>query len=98
METIDKEICQPAIAYLVIALIILFIKTIVRLKYRPFNLFAFSTQMGSIILCAIVLVGFCNFSYNISWILAFGLILCTLIESIIAIKNWISFQPNKQNN
>ena len=96
MENIEKHIYQPAIAYLVITLIILFIKTLVRLKYRPFNLFAFGTQIGSIILCAIVLIGFCNFSCNFSWIIAIGLILCSLIQSIIAIKNWISFQPNKQ--
>jgi len=90
------DICKPGFAYFVIALIILCVKTIIRFKYRPFNPVAFCSQFGSIILCTILLFGFCNYSHNIAWIITIMFILGTLGESIIAIKNWTS--SNKQHN
>jgi len=90
------NICKPGFVYFVIALIILCVKTIIRFKYRPFNLVAFCSQLGSIILCTILLFGFCNYSYNIAWIITIMFILGTLTELIIAVKNWTSL--NKQDN
>ena len=96
MEQINNMKCRPAFVYSVIALIILCIKTLIRLNYRPFNFVAFCTQFGSIILCALVLIGLCNISCDMAWGLIVIFIVCTLAESFMAVKKWISYQNNKK--
>ncbi|QKF94881.1 hypothetical protein QKU48_gp1423 [Fadolivirus algeromassiliense] len=91
MEQFNDIKCRPVFVYSVIGLIVLCIKTLIRLKYRPFNLIAFFTQLGSIVLCALVLIGMCNISCDMAWGLTIILVLCTLAESFIVTKKWISY-------
>ncbi len=96
MDQFNNITCKPVVVYSVIALIILCIKTIIRLIYRPFNFIAFCTQFGSIILCALVLMGVCNISCNMAWILVIVLIMGTLMESFVAVKKWSSTNNNNK--
>ena len=94
MENIDMTTCKPAFIYFIIMLILICTKTIIRLKFRPFNLVALGGQLGSMVLCTIISIGICNFSCKISWVMAIILIMFTLCELVIAVRKWIAPKSN----
>ena len=87
--------CKPALYYLIIAIIVLCIKTIIRTRYRPLNIIAIANQFVSIILCSIIIIGVYNLSEKISWTICIIFITSMIIESIITIKHLLD---KKQGN
>lgn len=84
----DTKICKPALIYLVIALIMLCVGIIIKLD--TFNLSATCSQLSSIILCTLILMGLCSIAPSISWAITIIFILCTISALISIIMNWIS--------
>lgn len=84
----DTKICKPALIYLVIALIMLCVGIIIRLD--TFNLGATCSQLSSIILCTLILMGLCSVAPSISWAITIIFILCTISAIISIIMNWVS--------
>lgn len=86
----DSKICKPALIYLVIALIMLCVGIIIRID--SFNLTATCSQLSSIILCTLVLMGICTFAPQLSMAFTIIFIICTIIALISMIMEWIA-QP-----
>lgn len=84
----DSKICKPALIYLVISLIMLCI--VVILSLNTFNLGATCSQLSSIILCTLILMGLCSFAPDIAWIITAIFVICTISALVSIIMNWVS--------
>jgi len=89
----NNEICKPVFVYVLISLIIMCIGVIIRSQFRPINFVAIGSQLGSTILCAVILMGLCNYSIKIAWGCVILFILITLIGLITIINNWMTYNP-----
>mgnify|MGYP006898473997 CR=1 FL=1 len=84
----DKTICKPALVYLVIAIIMMCVGVLLRLS--TIDLIATFSQLFSIILCTLLLMGLCSIAHEISWIITTIFIICTISGIIAMIMNWIA--------
>jgi hypothetical protein len=91
---VNKIVCKPALVYLVIALILLCVGIL--LKLDTFNITASLSQLSSIVLCTLVLMGICNIAPEISWIFVIIFILCTLSGLAALVLNLVN--PNMQQH
>lgn len=82
----ESKICKPAMVYLVIALIILFIGIL--MKLNTFNIGTTFIQLSSIIICTLILMGICAVSPTISWIITIIFIICTISVLSGMLMNW----------
>ena len=84
-----KSICQPALVYLVIALIMLCVGVLIKLS--TFNIAETFSQLSSIALCTLLLVGICNsVSPTVSWVFTAIFILLTISTIIGILTRWIN--------
>ena len=88
MDNINKYICKPAVVYFVVALIMLCVGIIIKLD--TFNLTATFSQLSSIIICTLILMGLCTIAPQISWIITIIFLLCTVSTVTAMITNWIA--------
>lgn len=82
----DKIICNPALVYIVISIIVL--NVTVLLKLPTDEVIITFSQLTSIIIVTLILMGICNISPEISWIV-------TTISLIITITMIVSMLINK---
>lgn len=74
-DTFFSPICKPAFIYLVIALIMLCIGVL--LKLSMYNIAITASQFFAIIICTLLLMGICEISPEISWVITGIFIICT---------------------
>ena len=86
--SMQPTICQPALIYLVIALIMVFIGILMRLN--TFNIGTTFCQLSSILLCTLILMGLCAIAPGISWVITIIFIICTISVLIGMIMNWFN--------
>jgi hypothetical protein len=84
----DTDICKPALIYLIIALIMLCVGVL--LKLDTISLFAACSQLMSIILCTLLLIGLCSIVPELSWVITVIFIICTISTVISMILNWLA--------
>ena len=90
------KICKPALIYLVVAVIMLAVGVI--LRFESFNLGVTCSQFCSIILCTVVLAGFCSIGTpEISWIITAIFLLCTFSGIVAMIMNLFNPAPTAYN-
>ena len=88
MDKFDKTMCKPALVYLVVALIILCVGVL--LKLNIFNLITTFSQLISILLCTLLLMGLCSIAPEIAWVITTIFIILTITGILAMIMNWIA--------
>ena len=83
----DKFVCKPAIVYLVVSLIMLFTGIIIRMS--TINMATTFSQLSSVLICTLLLMGLCNIAPEISWIITIIFILCTIVGLATMVINMI---------
>jgi len=81
----DKIMYQPALFYVVIALIMLSISIL--LKLNAIDLAEIFSQIFSIIIFALILIGINDISLEMSWIVSTIIIICTVSMTMVLIIN-----------
>jgi len=82
----DKIICNPALVYIVITIIVLNVTILLKLSTN--DLIITFSQLTSIIIVTLILMGICNISLQTSWII-------TTISLIITLSMIISMMVNR---
>lgn len=79
----ESVICKPALVYLVIALVLLFVVTLMNPGMSSFG--DILRQIFGIAVCTLILMGLCAITPQISWIITWIFIFLTLwwIGSVI---------------
>ena len=72
----ETRICPPAMVYLIIALIMLFVGILINLN--TFNIATTFSQLSSILLCTLILMGICAIAPGVSWLFVIVFVLCTI--------------------
>lgn len=85
----DSRVCQPAMIYLIIALVLLFVAILINLN--SFNIGTAFSQLSSILICTLILMGICAVAPGLSWLFVIIFIICTLSGLLGAVVNW--FRP-----
>ena len=85
---INKIVCNPALVYLVISLIMLCVTVL--LKLNTIDLSISFSQLSSIIIFTLILMGLCNIAPELSWVISTTFVVCTISIMLSLIMNWIA--------
>jgi hypothetical protein len=89
---IKKIICSPALTFLIVALLLTCIATLISLNL--FGLITFSSQFITILCCTLILMGIYNIAPEVSWVLAIIFILCSISGLVAIISGMMTTSPN----
>lgn len=93
------RICRPAVIYFVIATILACVTFLLASMQGTWEtgLGNFSSQMLSIILCSLILMGICNVFPGLSWAFVVLFILCNLSALVALFGASFGLRPNNLN-
>jgi hypothetical protein len=83
-----RWICKPALTYLIIALVMLCATVIIRLSI--FDIASTFTQLSTILVCTLILMGLCSFLPELAWIFTIIFIIFSIISIVAVLLNTFS--------